>query len=90
MYSVSNMIVREPDGLIVVPMELFWFAPTGFQLLTVPHCWPPKYSVSLRGRSVTAVSALATPATLSSIVSASSRLRSFRIFIAIPSTSLFC
>ena len=32
-------------------MALFWLVPMTFQLLTVPHCWPAKYSVSLRGRS---------------------------------------
>ena len=57
MYSVSNMMVRLPCALAVVPIALFWLAPTGFQELTVPHCWPPKYSVSLRGSSVTSSAA---------------------------------
>ena len=80
MYSVSNIMVRLPMACAVHAMALFWLVPMGFHVATVPHCWPAKYSVSLRGSSAT-VSALAPKPMVMTMASARIRAASFLVFI---------
>ena len=61
------MMVREPRGAAEFAIALFMLELSGFQPLMGPHCWPPKYRVSLRGRSVT--SAKAVPHSMSTAIS---------------------